>query len=185
VEVGRPTVEVIWPRKISAVEKVIGDRLPIAAAGRRVALINNGWGSFDDLSVVLERGLRDNYGVADVVHFLNNRHTAETSFGAPEEFLDEVAAASDVAISGLGNCGACTAWTCDASVALERRGLASVAMVTGLYRTLAEFSLAKTNRAPDHPLIVLSSDFEHTDTTTLEAAAASTLEAVFGRPETP
>src|ERR1700732_1844676 len=41
--------------------------------GKRVALVNDGWGSADELAMVLERLLRQQYRVARIEHFRANR----------------------------------------------------------------------------------------------------------------
>jgi hypothetical protein len=155
-------------------------------AGKRVAIVNDGWGSADDLAVVLERMLSQRYGVAHVEHFRANRnkdHDSErTSPQAQEAFVARVVASADAAIAMLGNCGGCTAWTCNTSAELRRRGVNSAAIVTGLFRPEAEFLLAKTNKMPEHPLIVLEDRFEFTDPMALEEAAVGMLQTLFGAP---
>jgi hypothetical protein len=177
------TVEVLLPRPAAWDAEQTGmSRKLFSVAGKTVAVVNNGWGSFDDLSKVFERILRDEYGVAEVLHYLNNRHaeSAESSFGAPEWFLDEIAEKADAALSGLGNCGSCTAWSCETSVALEQRGVHSAALVTELFQTLAEFNVERTNKAPGHPIVVFEENFEYTDPEALEAQARQALRTLFG-----
>jgi len=175
-------VEVLLPRPSAGDSFTGSDGSTFDVAGKVVAVVNNGWGSFEDLEEAFDRLLREGYGVKDVVHFKNNKHAAETNFGAPPEFLDEIAAVADAAISGLGNCGGCTAWTCDTACELTRRGVFSAGMVTGLYRMLAEFNVANTNKMPDQNIVFLSDGFEYTDKEQLEDAASFTLATLFGQP---
>ncbi len=58
----------------------------------------------------------------------------------------------------------------------------SAAVVTGLFRRLAEFVLANQEKAPEHPLIVLEDRFEFSSPEDLERAARTTLLTVFGEP---
>jgi hypothetical protein len=165
------STQLVWPKKTSSAKRERPSRFPMSVQGKRVIVLNNGWGSFDDLAECLSVILKAEYGAATVVSVRNDRHTSDSSFGPPSEFLDELAAAGDVVISGLGNCGGCTAWTCDASVGVERRGTPSAAVVTGLFGPLAEFNLVHTNRAPDHELVVLAEGFEYTSSADLLSAA--------------
>jgi hypothetical protein len=177
------TVEVLLPRPAGFAGGGEGESPRLySVAGKTVAIVNNGWGSFDDLAKVFERILRDEYGVAEVIHHLNNRHaeSPESSFGAPDWFLDEIARTADAALSGLGNCGSCTAWSCETSVALERRGVRSAALVTGLFETLAKFNVERTNKSPGHPIVVFEENFEYTNPEALEAQARQALHTLFG-----
>jgi hypothetical protein len=188
------TIEVRIPRPNTRSRGWQGSDARVSLTDKRVAIVNNGWGSADDLVGVFEHVLRDEYGVTDVVHFRANRDANDTSASdetpttggdsAPPAFIAQVVESADVAITMLGNCGGCTFWTCNTSAELERKGLYSAAVVTGLFKSLAEFALANTNKMPDHPLVVLSDHFEHTDPTALEEAAAVTLRALFGEGST-
>jgi hypothetical protein len=183
------TVEVLLPRPNQS-QNWQGSGSRFSLAKKRVAIVNNGWGSADDLVMAFERILREQFDVADVLQFKANADQNGTSTngetpgtggnGAPAAFVAEVVASADVAITMLGNCGGCTYWTCNTSAEFERQGIYSAAVVTGLFRSLAEFSLANTNKMPNHPLVVLSDHFEHTDPKALEDAAATTLRTLFG-----
>jgi hypothetical protein len=181
------TVEVRIPRPGTQSSEWRGSTGTFAVSGKRVALVNNGWGSADDLVGVFEDILRAQYGAADVRHFraFGNREDNLNYDEDEAAFVDEIVEFGDVAISMLGNCGGCTAWTCNTSAELERRGLRSAALVTGLFKPLAEFTLAKTNKMPHHPLIVLSDHFEFTDREALEEAAATTLRTLYDPGEAP
>src|SRR4051794_30196998 len=87
--------------------------------GASVAIINNGWGSIEELATMLEKELRDTYGVANVQYFLN----PDKGHPAPESFIAEVVRRNSAAIVELGKCGACTAWSCDTSLRLEAAGI--------------------------------------------------------------
>jgi hypothetical protein len=177
------TVEVYIPLPSSKSADWKGTTEAYQVAGKRVALVNNGWGSADDMVHVFERVLREKYGVTDVTHFKRNVDRPEIGATGDARFVDMIVDDSEVAITMLGNCGGCTAWTCNVSAALERRGVRSAAVVTGLFEPLAAFTLAKTNKTPDHPLVVLSDHFEHTNPEKLEDAAIGALQELFGEGE--
>lgn len=161
-----------------------GARTRYTVTGKRVAIVNDGWGSADDLAAVVEQLLFQDYRAASVEHFKANQspdhHSERTSDIAQEAFVAKVVASSDAAIVMLGNCGSCTAWTCNTSAELSRRGIESAAIVTGLFRPEAEFLLSTANTMPDHPLIALEDGFEFTDPTALQEAAVHILRILFG-----
>lgn len=107
------SVEVLLPRPKMAATEWSGAAASHSIAGARIVIVNNGWGSSDDLAPVLERVLRDDYDVAEVTHFRNlgrgtelmsgrlNPH--ESPRGASIEFVREVARAGDVVLTMLGN----------------------------------------------------------------------------------
>jgi hypothetical protein len=45
---------------------------------------------------------------------------------------------------------------------------------------LAEFTLANTEKVPEHPMVVLDATFEYTDDALLESAARTTCRELFG-----
>jgi Fe-S cluster biogenesis protein NfuA len=178
------TVEVFIPLPSTQSSEWSGTTATYSVADKRVALVNNGWGSADDMVIVFEQALRERYGVNNVTHFKRNEDRPEVGSVGDARFVEDIARSSDVAITMLGNCGGCTAWTCNISAELERHGVRSAAVVTGLFEPLAAFTLAKTNKMPSHPLVVLSDHFEHTDPEKIEAAAVATLRTLFGEEET-
>ena len=107
------TVDVLLPRPAATPAPWSGARALHAVGGARVAIVNNGWGSSDDFAPVLERVLRADYGVADVVHFRNKGHSAEVnscrmsaddpSRGASAAFVHDVVERADVVLTMLGN----------------------------------------------------------------------------------
>jgi hypothetical protein len=54
--------------------------------------------------------------------------------------------------------------------------------VTERFRMLAEFTLANTEKAPDHPMVVLEETFEYVDEAMLLGAARTALQSLFGPP---
>jgi hypothetical protein len=98
-----PTVEVLLPKPRQRVWS--GSHASAAVAGKTVAVVNNGWNSSDDFVVIVDRLLREEYGVTDVVHFRDPKRTKDGKAApmAPPEFLDEIANAAPVALTMLGN----------------------------------------------------------------------------------
>lgn len=174
------SVRVMLPTPHSTAVKWRGTSRTHSVAGERVAIVNNGWGSADDLVHAFERILRKEYDVADVVHFRANHERESASVDDDVKLFARIAQDADAAVTMLGNCGGCTAWTCEASAALERHGVFSGAVVTGLFRPLAEFALANQNMTPEHPLVVLDDRFEFASEGDIEDAARTTLRALFG-----
>lgn len=66
-------------------------------AGVAFAVLNNGWACMDELTLLLEKELRDG-GAKDVLHFRTPH--AQPS---PDVYLDEIASKVAGAITGLGN----------------------------------------------------------------------------------
>lgn len=105
--------EVLLPRPAASATPWSGALTREPVVGRRVAIVNNGWQSSDDFAPVLERVLRADYGVADVVHFRNKGTSAELNSGRvkPEDagrgasaaFVSEVAESANVVLTMLGN----------------------------------------------------------------------------------
>jgi hypothetical protein len=174
------SVRVMLPTPKSAAVQWRGTTRTHSVAGERVAIVNNGWGSGDDLVDAFERILRDEYDVADVKHFRANHERKSAAPGDDAELFARIADWADSAVTMLGNCGGCTAWTCEASAALERHGVSSGAVVTGLFRPLAEFALANQNKTPEHPLVVLEDRFEFATQQGIEDSARLTLRSLFG-----
>jgi len=176
------TVRVMLPTPRSTAVAFRGATGTHSVAGERVAIVNNGWGSADDLVACFERILREEYGAADVRHFRADHERDTATIEDDAKLFARIGAWADAAVAMLGNCGGCTAWTCEASAAIEQRGVYSAVVVTGLFEKLAAFMLANQMGTPEHPLVVLEDQFEFTTEAGIEAAARATLTAVFGEP---
>lgn len=53
-------------------------------------------------------------------------------------------------------------------------------IVTERFRMLAEFTLANTEKVPEHPMVVLAETFEYVDEGLLAAVAQETCRRLFG-----
>jgi len=145
---------------------------PIAQlAGARVAVINNGWMSMSLISERLAERLPADYGVSSV-----RVHRVEPNGGATDAVLESIATEADVAIVGLANCGGCTSWSVQNQVALMKRGVYSVLLVTERYQTLAEF-VRRGRGMADAPCVVLpiTESTEYGEHAMMEAIADTAL----------
>ncbi len=73
--------------------------------------------------------------------------------------LDDFARGVDLAVSGLGNCGSCTAWTMWDAASVEATGTPTVAVVTASFEGFARM-VAASKRASEMPLVVLPHPFD-------------------------
>ena len=98
-------VEVLLPKPSEAPVAWSGSSGAYPIAGRKIALVDNGWNSSGELVRAMDGILRAGYGVADVLHFKNPRFTKTGVFApyAPPEFLEEIADSATVAVVVLGN----------------------------------------------------------------------------------
>jgi hypothetical protein len=69
----------------------------VGIAGEAFAVLNNGWACMNELTVLLEKELRD-AGAKDTLHFRTPH--AQPS---PDDYLGEIASKVSGAITGLGN----------------------------------------------------------------------------------
>jgi len=105
---------------------------PKSLAGLRIGLLDNGK-EFSDivLDAVAER-LRRDHG-ATKIKFWRKGFPAK---GAP--FIGEMAAETDVAISGVGHCGSSSPWSVIDAVNLERAGVPTVALISRSFCPLGQ-----------------------------------------------
>ena len=100
--------------------------------GLRVALLDNGKEFSDIVLDALATTLKKDYGVTDI-KFWRKGFPAK---GAP--FIDEMAAESDVAISGVGHCGSSSPWSVIDAVNLEKAGVPTVALISRSFCPLGQ-----------------------------------------------
>ena len=98
-------VEVILPRPAQQAAMWRGETSLYDPTGKSIGILENGWGSSKDLAKVMERVLRSDYRVLDVVHFSNPREdeAGKKSSAVPPEFLEGIVAVTDFVVTGLGN----------------------------------------------------------------------------------
>jgi hypothetical protein len=105
---------------------------PTSLKDLRVALLDNGKEFSDVVLEALADKLRKDYGVTQI-KFWRKGFPAK---GAP--FIDEMAAESDVAISGVGHCGSSSPWSVIDAVNLERAGVPTVALISRSFCPLGQ-----------------------------------------------
>ena len=115
---------VLLPTGASATAVMSPAQRPKTLKGLRVGVIDNGKEFSDQVLEALGEALRRDHGVT-TIKFWRKGFPAK---GAP--FIDEMAAETDVAISGVGHCGSSTPWSVIDAVNLEKAGVPSVALVS-------------------------------------------------------
>ena len=105
---------------------------PKSLVGLRIGLLDNGKEFSDVVLGALEETLRRDHGVTRI-KFWRKGFPAK---GAP--FIAEMAAESDVAISGVGHCGSSSPWSIIDAVNLERAGVPTVALISRSFCPLGQ-----------------------------------------------
>ena len=142
---------------------------PGSLAGLRVGLLDNGKEFSDLVLEALAEALRREHGVAGI-KFWRKGFPAK---GAP--FIAEMAAETDVAISGVGHCGSSSPWSVIDAVNLEKAGVPSVALISRSFCPLAQI-VARGEGLGSLPIVMLPHPIGEADAQKIaqkgEAAAA-------------
>ena len=123
--------ETVWPGGIVAVPTFQPAARPIDLAGLTVAFVWDYVFRGDDIFPILEEALANLYPTMKFVNY----DTFGSTFGGDEHavlnHLPDLLAANevDVAISGVGCCGACTPAVIRASAVIERAGIPTASLV--------------------------------------------------------
>jgi hypothetical protein len=107
---------------------------PKSLQGLRVALLDNGKEFSDVVLDALAEILRRDHGVTNI-KFWRKGFPAK---GAP--FIAEMAAETDVAISGVGHCGSSSPWSVIDAVNLEKAGVPTVALISRSFCPLGQIA---------------------------------------------
>jgi len=126
------TMTVLIPTGVAQTGSIPTAPRPQSLNGLRVALLDNGKEFSDVVLDALATTLTRDYGVTDV-KFWRKGFPAK---GAP--FIDEMAAESDVAISGVGHCGSSSPWSVIDAVNLEKAGVPAVALISRSFCPLGQ-----------------------------------------------
>lgn len=133
---------------------------PADLRGARVGLLVNTKKDADIFLDEIGRLLVDSHGAARVLA------RTKLAFAQPasEELLKELATECDVVITGIGDCGSCSASAVADGVALEGRGLPAAVICSDAFRGSAD-AIAALRGAPGyqyattpHPVAVLAPD---------------------------
>ena len=129
-------------------------------AGARVGLLINTKQNARPFLLEVGRLLQEEYGVASVTQ----RTKLNFAVPEPEEVIKELAAEADVVVTGVGDCGSCSAAAAADGVVLEAAGLPAAVIVTDSFRTTAS-KMAELRGAPGyqyattaHPVAVLTEE---------------------------
>jgi hypothetical protein len=140
---------------------------------QRVAILYNGWPMWQVMLDELVRTLHERHPSAQVKQYSIPRGSA-----AAPEVLDAVAAESDCAIVGLGNCGSCTAWSYHDSVELMKAGVPTVWVITKEFQSLAD--AVRGARPAELPTITLPVNPETGSREDALALMGTTIPAILG-----
>jgi hypothetical protein len=132
---------------------------PASLRGARVGLLINTKQNARPFLEEVGRLLTERYGVSLTTRVKQNFATPE-----PDEVIKEMAAASDVVITGVGDCGSCSAAAAADGVVFEAAGVPAAVIVTDSFRATAD-AMAQLRGAPGyayavtpHPVAVLTED---------------------------
>jgi hypothetical protein len=132
---------------------------PASLRGMRVGLLINTKQNARPFLQEVGRLLREKYGVT-----LTERTKVNFAVPEPEDVVKELAAAADVIVTGVGDCGSCSAAAAADGVVFEAAGLPVAVIVTDSFCATAD-AMAELRGAPGfryattaHPVAVLTED---------------------------
>ncbi|MGH3168843.1 MAG: UGSC family (seleno)protein, partial [Trebonia sp.] len=117
---------------------------PASLRGKRVGLLINTKQNARPFLEEVGRLLEDRYDVS-----LTQRTKLNFAVPEPDEVIKELVATSDVVITGVGDCGSCSAAAAADGVVLEAAGLPAAAIVTDSFRATAD-AMAELRGAPGY-----------------------------------
>ncbi len=133
---------------------------PASLSGARVGLLINTKQNADPFLHEVGRLLTERYGARGVLA----RTKVNFAQPAPEELVKEMQAGCDVVITGIGDCGSCSASAVADGVAFESAGVPAAAICSDAFRATAD-AMAELRGAPGyryattpHPVAVLTPD---------------------------
>ncbi len=133
---------------------------PATLKGARVGLLINTKQNAAPFLHEVGRLLVENYGVASLTE------RTKKNFAMPEadEVIKEMAEEADVIVTGVGDCGSCSAAAAADGVVFEAAGVPTAVIVTESFRATTE-AMAELRGAPGfpyattaHPVAVLTED---------------------------
>jgi hypothetical protein len=126
------TMTVLMPTGVQQTDSILTAPRPVSLRGLRVALLDNGKEFSDVVLDGLAYALARDFEVT-TIKFWRKGFPAK---GAP--FIAEMAAESDVAISGVGHCGSSSPWSVIDAVNLEKAGVPTVALISRSFCPLGQ-----------------------------------------------
>ena len=124
---------------------------PLSTTALRILLVDNGKPKARELLTGLAEAMSSRVTVTSVVH---HRKASASVVLAAEEARD-LAAQHDVAITGLGDCGGCSAGSLQDALALERAGLPATVLITEPFQGLVADLAARLGDLPGYRAVVL------------------------------
>ena len=142
-------------------------------SGKTIGLLNN---SKPNAGVVLERlgeVLAQRYGARTVPM------RAKPSFAVPaaDAQLGELVAECDVVVTGVGDCGSCSAATTADGVLLEGLGVPAVALITDIFQP-SSAAMASLKGFPGYRVVALPHPIASLDQPAIDAAVDAALPEV-------
>jgi hypothetical protein len=107
---------------------------PDSLRGLKLGLLENGKQNARLFLEELADVLRERYGVTPVEPRRKEVFTAP----APPELVEEMGAECDVIVTGIGDCGSCSAGTVGDGVAFERHGVPAAVICSDAFRSTAD-----------------------------------------------
>jgi hypothetical protein len=126
------TQTVLLPTGAAAAAAMQPAERPQSLAGLRIGLLDNGKEFSDVVLEALAQALRRDHGVTSIKIW----RKGFPAKGAP--FIAEMAAETDVAISGVGHCGSSSPWSVIDAVNLEKAGVPTVALISRSFCPLGQ-----------------------------------------------
>jgi hypothetical protein len=116
--------------------------------GTTIGLLNNSKPNVGFFLRSVESEITSRFLAFRTINFLKSRSAG------PCLELDEIASQCDFLINAVADCGSCTAWSVHDAIELEKRGVATVTVVTDVFEELAR-EVAVSMGAPDTRMAVV------------------------------
>ncbi len=123
--------------------------LPTGLSGVRFGLLDNGKPNSDRFLGLLAERFRA-YGAVPY----GSRRKPSIGRLAPRHLVEELAAACDLVVTGVGDCAGCCSCSVQDGIAVERHGVPTVVVATTEFLTTARIS-ATAAGVPDYPFTVI------------------------------
>lgn len=146
---------------------------PARLGGLRLGVLDNGKPNSDRFLALLAERLVQ----TSSVELIQSQRKPSIGRLAPPETIDELAAACDIVVTGVGDCAGCCSCTVGDAVALERRGVPVAAVCTSEFVTAASLAAAAAG-APGYPLAVIDHPFGACTGSQLAERATETVDRV-------
>lgn len=118
--------------------------------GFRITLVNNGKPRTLELLTYMAEALAEHFSIRHVeLH-------SKPSAGSPldDELADRIAAASDLVITGLGDCGACSSCSLIDALMMEKRGVPASVVITDPFVDVCSRVSARMGYGDYRPIMI-------------------------------